>query len=125
MRAIDQTSPPLQDGAPRRWIAIGTFLLFAAVVGVQLIVREFRQVFESFGAELPPLTRLFVQGRHLLWLLPLLIPALTLSIRSGAPSRPRAGVIALVLGIGLGIVLLLACMILMYLPIIALAERAQ
>jgi type II secretory pathway component PulF len=104
------------------WMLIcGLLAAIAIAAVVNLVIPQFDQVFRNFGAELPLLTRLFVAGRYALFGLPVLVlAAWALTPRRTPPGNER-GIVALVVGIGLGVILLPLCVIAMYLPIFQLA----
>ncbi len=101
---------------------LGTGLLasVAMAVGVNAIVPRFDEVFRNFGAELPWLSRMFVEYRHALFAMPLLVLAAWALTPRRTPPGSERGIVALVVGIGLGILLLPLCLIAMYLPIFML-----
>lgn len=101
----------------------GAMVAVAGVALVQSIVPHFQDVFANFGAELPLLSRMFVDGRWFLWVLPLLVPIAASFVRVRTPEDHRRGVVALLLGLAIGIGLPLACMFAMYLPIFGLAAK--
>ncbi len=73
-------------------LTTGLFVAVAIAVSVNLVVPQFNDVFQNFGAELPLLTRLFVEGRHVFFGLPLLVLAawaLTPSCAAGQRARHR------------------------------------
>lgn len=100
-------------------------LLVAAVV-VNLIVPQFQDIFDGFGADLPWLTGLFVKHRHALFLLPLLPPLLWWAMaRMAGPApdaRRKSAVLALLLALGLTLVMVPLTIVAMYLPIFRLAS---
>lgn len=104
------------------WMLVaGLLASLAMAAGVNLVVPQFEDMLKNFGAELPWITRLFVEYRHALFAMPLLVlAAWALTPRRTPPGNER-GVVALVVGIGLGILLLPLCLIAMYLPIFMLA----
>ena len=104
---------------------IGGLLAIAAVAAVQMIVPRFEDVFRSFGAELPLLTRVFVEGRWFLWTLPLLVPIVAALVRPRSDDDTRPGIVALLTGLAIGIGLPLLCMLAMYLPIFGLAAAVE
>lgn len=103
----------------------GAMTAVGGVALVQLIVPRFQDVFTNFGADLPLLSRMFVDGRWFLWVLPLLVPIAASFVRVRTPDDPRRGVVALLLGLGIGIGLPLLCMFAMYLPIFGLAANVE
>lgn len=103
---------------------IGVVIAFLGVIAVQAIVPQFQQVFESFGAELPAITRFFVQGRWFLWPLPLAVPMIAAFVRVRDEHDRRRGVIGLIVGIAIGVGLPLFCGFAMYLPIFGLVAGA-
>jgi type II secretory pathway component PulF len=104
---------------------IGGVAALAGVVGVQLLVPQFEELFINFGAELPALTRVFVNGRSFLWPLPLLVPLAAFLIKTRDTTDNRPGIVALLLGIAIAFGLPLVCALAMYLPIFELAEAAH
>lgn len=104
---------------------IGAFVALCGVAAVHLLVPEFEDVFVSFGAELPALTRLFVHGRVALWALPLAVPIAAALIRDREPTDKRSGIVALLLGFAIAIGLPLICAFAMYLPIFRLAGAVE
>lgn len=100
------------------WMLIaGLLASLAMAVGVNLIVPQFEEVFQQFRTELPWLTRLFVEYRHALFAMPLLVLAAWALTPRRTPQGNERGVVALVVGIGLGIPLLPPFVIAMYQPI--------
>lgn len=96
----------------------------AIAVAVNLIVPQFEDVLRNFGAETPPLTRMFVEGRHAFFGLPLFVfAAWVLTPRRTPPGNER-GIVALVVGLGLGVILVPLSVIAMYLPIFRMAATA-
>lgn len=106
-------------------ILFGGLAAVGGVGAVQLIVPNFQNVFENFGAELPLLSRLFVDGRLFLWVLPLSVPIAASFIRARTPEDARRGIVALLLGLAIGIGLPLLCVFAMYLPIFGLAAQVE
>jgi type II secretory pathway component PulF len=99
---------------------VGTIAACGGVAVAHLRVPKFREVFVSFGAELPLLTRIFVEYPLVFWWLPLLVPVAASRVRIREPSDTRHGAIALSLGIAIAIGLPLICGFAMYLPIFKL-----
>ena len=81
----------------------------------------FVDMFKNFGAELPWLSRVFAQNGVFLWVLPLLVPVLSSFVRVRAADDKRRGILALLLGVGIGVALPMVCLFSMYLPIFGLA----
>jgi type II secretory pathway component PulF len=108
------------------WMLTTSLLIAVAIAaGVNLIIPRFSDVFQNFGAELPLLTRLFLEGRYALFGLPLLVlAAWALTPRRTPPGNQR-GVVALAVGIGMGAILLPLCLIAMYLPIFRMAAAVD
>lgn len=102
-------------------LTLGFTAAIAIAVGVNLIVPQFEEVFRNFGAELPLLTRLFIEARYAFFGLPLLVLAAWAWTPRRTPPGNERGIVALVLGIGIGVILLPLCLIAMYLPIFKLA----
>lgn len=102
----------------------GTVAAFFGVIAVQMIVPSFQEVFESFGAELPAITRFFVQGRWFLWPLPLAVPMIAAFVRVRDENDRRRGIVGLIVGIAIGVGLPLFCGFAMYLPIFGFAPNA-
>lgn len=105
-------------------LIIGLVVAMLGVVAVQWVVPQFLDVLKNFGAELPLLTRLFVDGGGFLWLVPLLVPVVSACVPLRTPEDKRRGIVALLLGVAIGVVLPLLCMFAMYLPIFKLAAAA-
>ena len=101
-------------------LGIGVFVAVGGVAAVNLILPNFEEVFRNFGAELPWFTRMFVEGRHLLWLLPLLVPAIALFVPERRADDRRRGATGLVLGIAIGVLLPMLGLMACYLPIFQL-----
>ena len=108
--------------ADETWMLVSALLcsLMTALM-INLIVPKFKEVFDNFGAELPLLTRLFVDAGWVLWLLPLVILVAWKSIRNDATRANRHGKIVLLIAIGVGAVLIPLTLIAMYLPIFQMA----
>jgi type II secretory pathway component PulF len=109
-----------------RWMLIaGLLATLAIAAGVNLIVPYFDDVLRQFGAEIPWLTRMFVEGRLAFFGLPLIVlAAWALTPRRTPPGNER-GIVALVIAIGLGVILLPAAVIAMYLPIFRMAGTVE
>ena len=106
-------------------IVIGVLFAAGAVIAVQLIVPQFEDVFRNFGADLPLLSRVFVEGRAFLWVLPLLVSIVAVLVRPRSDGDMRPGIVALLTGLVIGIGLPMACMLAMYLPIFGLAAAVK
>ena len=106
-------------------LVIGTAVAIVGVIVANVIPAQFEEVFRSFGAELPSLTRLFLYGGGFLWVLPLLVPVLSSFVRVRTPDDKRRGIVALVLGVAIGFALPMVCMLAMYLPIFQLAATVD
>lgn len=100
---------------------IGVVAAFLGVIAVQAIVPQFQDLFESFGAELPAITQMFVRGRWLLWPLPLAVPMIAAFVRLRDDEDRRRGTVGLIVGIAIGFGLPFLCTMAMYLPIFMLA----
>jgi uncharacterized membrane protein YhdT len=112
--------------ATERWmLATGLIAAIAIAAGVNLVVPQFEDVFRNFGAELPLLTRLFVEARYAFFCLPLIVLAAWALTRRRTPPGNERGIVALVVGIGMGMILLPLCLIAMYLPIFRLAAMVE
>lgn len=112
--------------ATEHWmLTTGLLAAIAIAAGVNLVVPQFEDVFRNFGTELPLLTRLFVEARYAFFGLPLIVLAVwALTPRRTPPGNER-GIVALVVGIGMGMILLPLCLIAMYLPIFRLASMVE
>lgn len=103
----------------------GMGALLLAALAVNLIVPQFQDIFQGFGAELPWLTAVFVRHRHLFFLLPLLPPllwwALARTARAVPDARRKSAVLALLLALGLTFAMVPLTIVAMYLPIFGLA----
>lgn len=104
---------------------IGTGVAIVGVVAANMIPPLFVDMFKNFGAELPWLTRLFVHGGGFLWVLPLLVPVLSSFVRVRTADDKRRGILALLLGVGIGFALPMVCLFSMYLPIFGLAASVD
>jgi len=83
-----------------------------------IVIPQFQQVFSSFGAQLPLLTRIAIDQHLWLWLLSLLVIAVWLFW----PRPKQRALAACLLGAG-GLVIIIPLMILaMYLPIFQLGQ---
>ena len=112
--------------ATERWmLTTGLLVAIGIAAGVNLIVPRFEDVFQNFGAELPLLTRLFVEARYAFFGLPLIVLAAWAWTPRRTPPGNERGIIALVIGFGLGVILLPLCLIAMYLPIFRLAAAVD
>lgn len=99
-------------------IVIGVAAAALTALIPTLVVPNFNEVFRSFGAELPWPTQLLLQGYPGLWVLPvlvLLIWWLWPTPRNRAKAACWFGALSLVLGLP-------ACMLALYLPIVALSQ---
>lgn len=115
----------MRNGTERWMLTAGLLAAIAIAAGVNLVVPQFEEVFRNFGAELPLLTRLFVEARYAFFGLPLIVlVAWALTPRRTPPGNER-GIVALVVGIGMGMILLPLCLIAMYLPIFRLAAMVE
>ena len=75
--------------ATERWmLTTGLLVAIGIAAGVNLIVPRFEEAFQNFGAELPLLTRLFVETRYALFGLPLIV----LAAWAWTPRRTPPGV---------------------------------
>lgn len=112
--------------ATERWmLSAGLLAAIAIAAGVNFIVPHFEDVFRNFGAELPLLTRLFVEARYAFFGLPLIVLAAWAWTPRRTPPGNERGIVALVIGVGLGVVLLPLCLIAMYLPIFQLGAMVD
>ena len=102
----------------------GAIVALLGVIAVQVIVPPFQEVFETFGADLPAISRFFVQGRGMLWPLPLAVPMSAALVRVRDEDDRRRGIVGLIVGIAIGVGLALLCGFAMYLPIFMLAPAA-
>ncbi len=103
-------------------LVIGIAVAIVGVVAANMIPPAFVDMLQNFGAELPWLTRPFVQGGGFLWVLPLLVPVLSSLVRVRTPEDKHRGIVALLLGVGIGVALPMGCLLSMYLPIFGLAS---
>jgi hypothetical protein len=106
-------------------LVIGTTMAVVGVIAANVIPRAFVDMLQNFGAELPWLTRIFVQGGGFLWVLPLLVPVLSSFVRVRTPDDKRRGIVALLLGVAIGFALPMVCLFSMYLPIFGLAAGVE
>lgn len=108
------------------WIlGSGMVALLLAAVAVNLVVPQFQDIFDGFGAQLPWLTMVFVKHRHAFFLLPLLPLllwwGLARTARKASGAGRHAAMIALLVALGLTFVMVPLAIIAMYLPIFSLA----
>ena len=106
-------------------LVIGIAVAIVGVIAANMIPPVFVDMLQNFGAELPWLTRLFVQGGGFLWVLPLLVPVLSSFVRVRTPDDKRRGIVGLLLGVGIGFALPMVCLLSMYLPIFQLAAAVD
>ncbi len=106
-------------------VAVAVAVAVVGVVAANMIPPLFVDVLENFGTELPWLTRLFAQGGGFLWVLPLLVPALSSFVRVRTADDKRRGIVALLLGVGIGFALPKVCLLSMYPPIFGLAAAVD
>jgi type II secretory pathway component PulF len=101
-------------------LAVG--LSFAALAAAipPFVAPKFREVFESFGAELPLITTLFVQYDFILWLLPVLV----LAAWFYWPKKQRRALVSCVIGAISFTVIISAFVVAMYLPIFQLGTTS-
>jgi type II secretory pathway component PulF len=118
---MNEPTPTKRNRANTVMMVIGTIAACCGVAAVHQIVPKFREVFVSFGADLPLFTRLFTDYRHVLWVLPLAVPVVAACVRVRDPTDVRRGATALLLGLAMAIGLPLVCGFAMYLPIYKLA----
>lgn len=109
------------------WIlGSGMVALLLAAVAVNLVVPQFQDIFDGFGAQLPWLTTVFVKHRHAFFLLPLLPPllwwGLARTARKAPGARRNSAMIALLVALGLTFVMVPLAIIAMYLPIFRLGS---
>lgn len=96
-------------------IVLGICLTAIPALACGFAAPQFREVFRSFGAELPSITTALIHFHGLLWLFPL---AATVAVaRANLASRARR---SLAFGLLSVLVLLPLCFVIMYLPIIKL-----
>lgn len=97
---------------------IGLVCALLTALTPTMVIPQFQQVFSSFGAQLPLLTRIAIDQHLGLWLLPLLVIAVWL-FWPRPKQRPLA---ACLVGAG-GLVIIIPLLILaMYLPIFQLGQ---
>ena len=101
------------------WLGMGV-TLFPALALNQLLP-NFEDIYKNFGVKLPPLTQMLIEGRHVLWLLPLLVYALWWWARRSA-SRLQPGSLAIIAGFLIAGVTMSLGVIALYQPIFALPE---
>lgn len=106
-------------------IVIGCVVAIFGVIAANMMVPPFADMLRNFGAELPWLTRLFVHGGGFLWVAPLLVPVAASFVRVRTPEDKRRGIVALLLGVAIGIALPLLCLFAMYLPIFMMAAATD
>ena len=106
-------------------LVIGTAVAVVGVIAANMIPSLFTDMFENFGMGLPWLTRLFVQGGGFLWVLPLLVPVLSSFVRVRTLDDKRRGIVALLLGVAIGIALPMVCLFSLYLPIFQLGATVD
>jgi type II secretory pathway component PulF len=112
--------------ATERWILFaGLLAAIAIAAGVNLIVPHFGHMLRNFDAELPLLTRLFLEARYAFFGLPLIVLATWAWTPRRTPPSNERGIVALVVGVGLSMVLLPLCLIAMYLPIFQLGAMVE
>ncbi len=80
-----------------------------------LYTPQFRLVFESFGAELPMVTNLFVHYNQVFWLL----PALVIAAWFFWPTAQRRALAACLIGVASMVLVVPATVAAMYLPVFA------
>lgn len=99
--------------------ALGIGVLCAAIAAIipPLLIPQFREVFMSFGAELPPLTALFVHYSYALWLLPILVVAGWLYW----PEAPRRSLVACLIGAASLVLVVPVLVVALYLPVFQLS----
>ncbi len=115
----------MRNSANTLLLVIGIAVAIVGVVAAYMIPTAFVDMLQNFGAELPWLTRLFVQGGGFLWVLPLLVPVLSSFVRVRTPDDKRRGIVALLLGVGIGFALPMVCLFSMYLPIFQLGATVD
>lgn len=112
------SGPPASSAGHPLWLVLGLLLAVFAALVPTLAVPMFADTFRAFGAELPPPTRLLVDGYLGLWVLPLLV----VLVRLCWPQRHRRALAAGMVGLSSALVLLPLCAWALYLPIVKLAE---
>lgn len=107
----------MRSGGEKVALLVGVLCAIIAAAVPALVVPRFREVFESFGAELPFLTRLFMDHHYVLWLLPVLVIATWFFW----PKVPHRSLAACLLGIGSLVLIVPVLVVAMYLPIFQLS----
>lgn len=95
--------------------SVGLLCAVIAAAMPMFYTPQFRQVFESFGAELPALTKLFVHYNQVFWLLPVLVIAAWFFW----PMSHRRATAACLIGIISMVLVIPATVAAMYLPVFA------
>ena len=113
-----EARPPKSSLSPASpWLIVfGVVLSALPAFTCSLVVEQFRQVLQGFGADLPALTRAVLGYHPLRWLAP--VATAVLAARSRPAVRAKRAVLA---GLASAICLIPICAIAMYLPIFGLA----
>jgi len=95
------------------FIALGLLMASVPSVMAVLVMPRFRETFESFGAELPFLTRVVVDHPAVMLVLPVLV-ALAAFVW---PTKTQRGVVSLALGAAFAVIGPIVVVVAAYLPI--------
>ena len=95
------------------FVALGSVLACAPSVMAVVVMPQFRQTFQSFGADLPWLTRVLSDYPACL----LLFPALVLLVAFAWPKEKQRGLFSLLLGVLFGLLGPVVVVVGAYLPI--------
>ena len=98
-------------------LAVGVLCAAIAATIPPLLVLQFREVFVSFGADLPPLTELFIHYNLALWLLPVLVVATWLYW----PKATSRSLVACLMGVASLVLVVPVLVVALYLPIFQLS----
>ncbi len=118
---ITSTTPGSIDATPKNGLFIvGLIAALLAAAIATLVVPQFRQLFQGFGAGLPVATGLAMDYYLFLWLLPIVV----IAARVAWPDSRSRSAIACVVGVGGLVVIVATLTFVLYLPIIKLGQPA-
>ena len=118
--AVATSAKPV--GANRNFVlfVIGLITAVAAAIIPMLVIPKFRELFLSFGADLPPVTSIVVNYYLALWVLPILV----ITTKILLPTAKGRALLPCLIGV-LGLVLIVPLVFFaLYLPIFMLGGMA-
>lgn len=118
-QAVAATGNEHQDSSHRTVIGFSISLALALLTALTLtfMVPNYRDVFSSFGTDIPSFSAMVLQGYLAVWLL----PAAVIAVSVGWPNVNRRSTIARRVGLSSVLIVLPIALLGLYLPIIRLA----